>query len=163
MSNDKVSIMVATDRKGNPTMKVAKVGRVDVKSIERTIGGLVSKDNAICSDAHPSIVSWASGKELEHHTFVASRQHVKDRCYHVQHVNSLDNLYERWVKRFYGVATRYLPQYLNWFVFLRKMRTSEYPLADMAKILTANTNAIKVFREIEEKYMELHDPHYSTT
>lgn len=163
VSNDKVSIMVATDREGNPTMQVAKIGRVDAKSIEKTIGVLISNDNTLCSDAHPSIISWAASKELEHHTFVASRQHVKDKCYHVQHVNSLDNLYERWVKRFYGVATKYLPQYLNWFIFLEKTKKSANPIADMAKALTTNASAIKVFREIEDKYMELHYPHYSTT
>ena len=42
VSNDKVSIMVASDRKGNPVMRIAKMGRIDVKSIEKTIGGLIS-------------------------------------------------------------------------------------------------------------------------
>jgi hypothetical protein len=95
--------MVATDRKGNPTMKVAKIGRVDAESIEKTIGELISQKNVLCSDAHPSIISWAKEKQLEHHTFIASRQHIKDKCYHVQHVNSIDNLYERWVKGFYWI------------------------------------------------------------
>ena len=95
VSNDKISIMVATDRKGNPTMQVAKIGRIDAESIEKTIGGLVSTYNTLCSDSHPSIISWAMSKKLEHHTFIASKQHVKNKCYHVQHVNSLANLYER--------------------------------------------------------------------
>ena len=163
VSNDKVSIMVATDRKGNPTMKVAKIGRVDVSSIEQAIGDLINSSNVICSDSHPSIISWASGKKLEHHTFVASKQHVKNKCYHVQHVNSLDNLYERWIKQFYGVSTKYLPQYLSWFVFLEKIKKSVNPIMDFAKILTASTTAISVFREIENKYLELYVPHYSKT
>jgi transposase-like protein len=163
VSNDKVSIMVATDRKGNPTMQVAKIGRVDAASIEKTIGSLITKDNTLCSDAHPSIISWAATKDLEHHTFIASKQHVKTKCYHVQHVNSLDNLYERWVKRFYGVSTKYLPQYLNWFVFLEKMKKSVSPLSDIAKVITANVTAIKAFKEIENIYLELGIPHYSKT
>jgi len=35
VSNDKVSIIVATDREGNTTMKVAKIGRVDNIRIEK--------------------------------------------------------------------------------------------------------------------------------
>ena len=163
VSNDKVSIMVATDRKGNPVMKIAKIGRVDVKSIENTIGDLINKSTILCSDSHPSILSWAESKKIEHHTFVASRQHVKNKCYHVQHVNSLDNLYERWIKPFYGVATKYLPQYLNWFVFLEKIKKSVNPLMDLAKLVTSNTNAIKTYRGIEDKYLELGIPHYSKT
>ena len=163
ISNDKVSIMVASDRKGNPVMRVAKMGRIDVESIERTIGELISDKNVLCSDSHPSIISWAKNKELEHHTFVASRQHIKDKCYHVQHVNSLDNLYERWIKPFYGVATKYLPQYLNWFVFLEKVKKSTDPIMDLARAVVSNTGAIKSFREIENTYLKLDIPHYLKT
>ena len=56
------------------------------------------------------------------HTFGASKQHIKNKCYHVQHVNPLDNLYKRLIKPFYGIVTKYLPQYLNWFIFLEKMK-----------------------------------------
>jgi len=163
VSNDKVSIIVATDRKDNPTMKVAKIGRINVKSIEQAIGNLVSNNNVICSDSHPSIISWAGNKNLEHHTFVASRQHVKNKCYHVQHVNSIDNRYERWIKPFYGVSTKYLPQYLNWFVFLEKIKKSVNPIKDFSQIITKNVSAINVFREIEENYLNLDIPHYSNT
>ena len=120
VSNDKISVMVA-DRNANPMMRIAKVGRIDTQSIQNTIGELVSPDNVICSDSHPSIIKWAKDDELEHHTFIASK-YVKDQCYHVQHVNSIDNLYERWVKPFYGVSTKYLSGYLNWFVFLQKIK-----------------------------------------
>lgn len=163
VSNDKVSIMVASDRRGNPVMRVAKMGRIDTESIEKTIGDLISDKNVLCSDSHPSIISWASNRELEHHTFVASRQHVKNKCYHVQHVNSMDNLYERWIKPFYGVATKYLPQYLNWFVFLERVKNSKNPIMDLARAVMSNTSAIKSFREIENVYLELDVPHYLKT
>ena len=163
VSNDKVSIMVATDRIDSTTMKVAKIGRVDVKSIESTIGKLISKTNTLCSDSHPSIISWAQGKNLEHHTFIASKQHVKNKCYHVQHVNSLDNLFERWLKPFYGVATKYLPQYLNWFVFLQKIKKSTNPLMDYANVIMSNIHAITEYKNIEIEYSKLDIPqHYKT-
>jgi len=163
VSNDKVSIMVATDRKGNPVMRIAKMGRIDVESIEKTIGGLISETSVLCSDSHPSIISWAEDKDIEHHTFIASKQHVKNKCFHVQHVNSLDNLYERWIKPFYGVATKYLPQYLNWFVFLEKAKKSVDPIAEFAKVVMDNPNAIKSYRKIESTYLELDIPHYLKT
>jgi hypothetical protein len=46
------------------------VGRIDVKSIEKPIGKYMDKQNVLCSDSHPSIVAWASEKQLEHHTFL---------------------------------------------------------------------------------------------
>jgi hypothetical protein len=77
VSNDKVSVMVATDRNGKPTMQVSKIGRVDAKSIDRTIGKYVRQDTILCSDSHPSIIAWAAEKRLEHHTFIASKQHIQ--------------------------------------------------------------------------------------
>lgn len=163
VSNDKISIIVAADRKGNSTMHVAKIGRVDAVSIEKTIGDLMNSKNVLCSDAHPSIIAWAKEKQLEHHTFVASRQHVKDKCYHVQHVNSMDNLYERWIKQFYGVATKYLNQYLNWFVFLEKAKKSDNPIIDLARNVTSNMTTITNYRSIENHYENLFIPQLSKT
>ncbi len=40
ISNDKLSVMVATDRKGNSLMKITKMGRIDSDSVEKTIGRL---------------------------------------------------------------------------------------------------------------------------
>jgi len=159
ISNDKVSVMVASDRKGNITMQVAKIGRIDTESIEKTIGALVSKDNILCSDAHPSIISWAKGKKIEHHTFVASKQHVKSKCFHVQHVNSIDNRYERWVKRFYGVSTKYLGNYLNWFVFLENIKKSLTPLSDLAKVVASNIDAVNNYQSVENRYAKLLSTH----
>jgi len=43
VSNDKISVVVATDRTNNITMKVAKQGRLDAKSIDENIGSLCKK------------------------------------------------------------------------------------------------------------------------
>jgi len=118
VSNDKVSV---SDREGNPPMRFAKMGKIDEDSLHRTLGPLINKENVLCSDAHPSIIAWAKTEGLVHHNFVATRQHVKSMCFHVQHVDSLANRYERWIKRFYGVSTKYLPQYQNWFISLEKI------------------------------------------
>ncbi len=162
VSNDKISIMVATDRNNNPMMRVAKRGRIYVHSIEKTIGTLLKPENVLCSDSHPSIIKWAKDKQMEHHTFIASK-HIKDKCYHVQHVNSIDNRYQRWIKPFYGVSTKYLSGYLNWFVFLQKVKKSLSQTVDIANIMIKNAKAINTYKAIEENYMELMIPHYSKT
>ena len=162
VSNDKVSIVVATDRNDNPVMRIAKIGRIDVSSIENTIGELIKPENVLCSDSHPSIIRWAKDRKMEHHTFIASK-HIKDKCYHVQHVNSIDNRYERWIKPFYGVSTKYLSGYLNWFVLLQKIKKSRSQVLDIVKIMIKNVMAINTYKGIEENYMNLIIPHYSKT
>lgn len=155
VSNDKVSVVVACDRTGNATMQLAKIGRIESDSLEKTIGSMVSKENILCSDSHPSIISWAKSKELEHHTFVANKNHVKNKCYHVQHVNSIDNRFERWVSNFYGMATKYLQNYLNWFVFVEKSKKSLQPVQDLAKEIVMNLKSKKEYLQIARRYHEL--------
>ena len=164
ISSDKISVMVATDRHKNPLMKVAKRGRIDVKSIEQTIGNHVDTENVLCSDAHQSIISWATSKNLEHHSFIASKkQHVKDKCFHIQHVNSIDNRFERWQKQFYGFSTKYLQNYLNWFVFLEKIKAVYDKLAELARIMFGNKKAILAFQNIKSEYLNLINPHFAKT
>jgi transposase-like protein len=163
VSNDKISIIVAADRKNNTTMKVAKQGRIDVESIEKSIGNYVQRDNILCSDSHKSIISWAHSRGLEHHTFVASSRHIKDKCYHVQHVNSINNRFERWQNQFYGISTKYLQNYLNWFVLLDKIRNIYDKYSELIKIMFENNLAIGTFRNIQSQYEKLLTPQYSKT
>lgn len=162
VSDDKISVVVASDRKGNSTMKVAKRGRIDNESIEKSIGNFVQPNVVICSDKHPTIISWAKEKEIEHHTFFA-KNHSKDKIYHVQNVNSIDNLYERWVKPFYGVSTRYLEKYLNWFIFLQKTKSKTNQAFELAKAILENKKARCIYLKTDEIYSKLIEPQYSIT
>ena len=75
----------------------------------------------------------------------------------------MDNRYERWIKPFYGVSTKYLSGYINWFVFLEKIKNSSSQVVDIAKAMIKNVMAINIYRSIEECYAELTSPHYSKT
>ncbi len=68
-----------------------------------------------------------------------------------------------WIKPFYGVATKYLSQYLNWFVFLQKIKKSSEPIKEFAKIIMANIKTINQYRNIEREYEKLNIPHYLRT
>ena len=127
----------------------------EAESLENTIGELVSKENILCSDSNPSIIKWTKSKDLEHHTFLANKKHVKDKCYHVQHVNSIDNRFERWVSGFYGIATKYLQNYLNWFIFVEKSKKSIQQVKDMAKEIVMNIDSKAEYYMIGEKYRKL--------
>ncbi len=162
VSDDKISIIVASDRKGNPTMKVAKRGRIDTKSIDKSIGDLMDSHNILCSDKHPSIISWAKEKEVEHHTFMA-KNHGKNKMFHVQNVNSIDNLYERWIKPFYGISTKYLNQYLNWFMFLQRIKNKTNQVIDLAEIILRNKKTKFNYNQIDNCYEILLNQQYSKT
>lgn len=163
VSNDKISIVVSIDSKVNAQMQVAKVGRIDRDSLERTVGLLIDKDNILCSDSHPSIITWAQEKQIEHHILIANKQKVKDKVYHVQHVNSLDNLLERWLMKFFRISSKYLQNYLCWFVLLQKTKNAKDILVAFAKQIIISNKAINSFKKIPQKYHELITLQYCTT
>jgi len=41
-------------------------------------------------------------------------EHVHEKVLHVQTVNSYISRFKKWLDRFNGVATKYLPNYLGW-------------------------------------------------
>ncbi|KAA6332695.1 hypothetical protein EZS27_018833 [termite gut metagenome] len=75
----------------------------------------------------------------------------------------MDNQYECWMKRFVGVATKYLPNYLNWFIFLEKLKQSSQKAIEMAKMVLSNAGALMDYRAIERRYRNLLIQQYSIT
>ncbi|TXT35974.1 MAG: transposase [Comamonadaceae bacterium] len=50
--------------------------------------------------------------------------HVIEGAFHIQNVNAYDSRLKQWMKRFHGVATKYLENYLGWRRMLERYRQS---------------------------------------
>ncbi|KAA6326549.1 hypothetical protein EZS27_024364 [termite gut metagenome] len=50
---------------------------------------------------------------------------------------------------------RHLPNYLNWCIFLEKLKKSSQKMMDMAKIVLSNAGALMDYRAIERRYQNL--------
>ena len=141
ISDDKVAVVAACDRSGNSCLKVAGRGRVTKASIKRILGRRVVKGNTLCSDAHSSYHAFAEEAELHHHALNASKaERVKDGIYHIQHANNLCNRFRKWISKMNGVATKYLQNYLNWFVALEKLKENVDPYLQINKWLISDVN-----------------------
>jgi len=92
---------------------------------------------------------------VEYHTFVVSKRHIKDKCFHIQHVNSIDSRFKRWQKRFNRLITKHLQNYLNWFVFLEKAKNSYDKYSELIKTMFENIGTIDSFRSIQLRYQKL--------
>ena len=125
INDEHVAVIVTMDRQGNKAMKVAKRGRITTHDIQKELKGKISKQSTFCTDGHPSYAGFAKREELEHKQIIASKgQRVIDKQYHVQNVNSLDSRLKKFMARFNGVSTKYLQNYLNWFLALEKVKHS---------------------------------------
>ena len=48
----------------------------------------------------------------------SAKNYITEEIYHIQNVNAYDSRLKQWIKRFNGVATKYLESYLAWMRLL---------------------------------------------
>lgn len=51
--------------------------------------------------------------------------------YHIQNVNAYDSRLKQWMRRFHGVATKYLENYLGWRRWLERWGEQNSPLVGL--------------------------------
>ena len=157
ISEDLVAVIATTDRKGSLDMKVATLGRITKTDIEKAVGDRIDNDAILCADGHPSYKGFAIDHEL---TLVVLRanlkQYIKNGIYHIQNVNSLHNRIKKWINStFWGVSTKYLQNYLNWYKVKQKIKNYSSPLEELAKASLEDIHALETYRKIEPKYKML--------
>lgn len=125
ISDEQVAVVVTQDRSGNQELAVVKKGRISKNDLDKTIGLKIKEGSILCTDAHRSYTAFAKTKELEHHKFIANKgQRVVNKVYHVQNVNNTAKRLRSWMNSFNGVATKYLQNYMNWFMIIEKIKNN---------------------------------------
>ena len=133
ISSEQTAVLVARDRNGN-TMD-AILFKSNQHTLAEVMVPVVDEDALLCSDKKTSYLAFAKKNHLILKTINASaKEYVKEKIYHIQNVNAYDSRLKAWMKRFNGVATRYLESYLGWMRLLDgdKNLTSEQLLGIMA-------------------------------
>lgn len=116
-SKDKVTVIVTADRKNDLNMTFCGYGRLTKAEITESLHTPLPQGTVLCSDGHVSYKGYAMDNHIEHVVIRADLGwHVKRGFYHIQHVNSLHSRLKKWLNgTFWGVATKYMQDYLNWF------------------------------------------------
>ena len=119
-------MLVARDRAGTTTDAVLPDSRKT--SVVSVLKPLLPCDVVVCSDGGGAIGQAVKDLGLEHHPVViASGIHALG-AWHIQNVNAYHGRLKQWLRRFNGVATAYLENYLGWFRLMeRTTRTPAQP------------------------------------
>jgi transposase-like protein len=157
ISNEQVAVIVTADRDTELDLSVARLGRIKKVDIDKAIGQRISKETILCTDSHVSYKGFAIENEIEHHSIrVDLKQHVKQKVYHVQHVNAIDSRLKNWIEyQFGGVSTKYLQKYLNWFKAKERLKKSNEFLKDFTNRSLEDITARKQYTMINQNYKEL--------
>lgn len=142
ISKEQTSVMIIRDRNGNTDDAI--IEKSDKETISKVMKPILTKDVLLCSDSKPSYVAFSNKEHYKHETInLAKKEYVKDEIYHIQNVNAYDSRLKRWMRRFNGVATKYLSSYLGWLRML-----------DREKTLTAN-ELLKIISGHQLRYQPL--------
>lgn len=140
ISEEQVAVIATCDRSGNKDFKVATLGRIKKQDIDAGLSGKLGKAEALCTDSHRSYSAFAKSVQVPHKKFNASKgQRITEKVYHVQNVNNMDMRLRKWIQSFNGVATKYLQNYLNWFLVLEKIKHNTSKLAVVSEIMFASS------------------------
>jgi transposase-like protein len=112
-SAEQIPVIVARDRHGATTDAVRP--RLNRASIAAALGGVVTPANAFCCDGGGAIVAFARRAGIAAH--ILPRPGKPDPLapdFHLNNVNAYHGRLKPWLRRFHGVATKDLPNYLGW-------------------------------------------------
>lgn len=119
ISHEQFCVLVARDSTKATVSKVACMGRIVKTKVKKMIGSKLTSENVLVTDAWRAYKTYAIEKGIEHYRIKSNGgKHVIKGLYHIQNVNGLHSRLKQFINRFKGVATKYLDNYLAWFLFV---------------------------------------------
>lgn len=135
-SQNQVYAVIARDRTTQTRSFVLQ--RMSGKALLKTVGSSITTGSQLCSDSWRSYQTLASHRNLKHYRLnIAQHQRVIHGIYHIQNVNAYHGRLKEWIRRFHGVATKYLFNYLIWFEHLDESRKFQAGLGEQKLFVNA--------------------------
>jgi len=109
-------VLMARDRAGATANVILDSNKA--ASVQVALAPLLPSDTVLCTDGSVTLASAAHALGVEHQAINVSRGIRVRGPWHVQNVNAFVSRLRGWMRRFKGVATKYLDSYLGWFRML---------------------------------------------
>ena len=113
LSAEQIPVIVARDRSGATIDGV--LPRLDAASIAAVLGPVVEKSAQFCCDGGTAIKAFARRAGVALHVLPAPGiPRPEAPNLHINNINACHGRLKEWMRRFHGVATANLPNYLSW-------------------------------------------------
>lgn len=110
---EQVPVLIARDRSGGTANFVLEAATAAI--IGATLKPILPNDTVLCTDGSGTLAAVARLLGVEHHAINLSAGFRVKGAWHVQNINAFNSRLRGWLRRFKGVATKYLANYLGWF------------------------------------------------
>jgi transposase-like protein len=117
--SEQVPVLILRDRHG--ATADFQLEHADLAHIKPILSERIAADAVLCTDGALVYRSATKLLSLAHRRLNISKGiRVLGRVYHIQNVNAYDSRLKGWMRRFHGVATKYLENYLGWRRWLER-------------------------------------------
>ena len=122
-----VQVVTAVEREGGKYLRAVATKRLSKKDIAEAIGDKLANNATLITDKHPSYKAFAKDNPSLKHKALLAKDHVdkKDKAIHLQRVNNTHAQLRKFMHPFNGVSSKYLQNYLNWFAYADKIKSSK--------------------------------------
>lgn len=137
IKREKVCVLVSRDRTKETHVRVACMGQISKALAGTLLTPYVGNVSSLCSDANGAWQAYAKDTDLKHVALNASQKQRVQNIYHIQNVNAFHSRLKQWMRRFNGVASKFLDNYLTWFRFVDAHSRESLPAKTLEMLLTA--------------------------
>ena len=100
--------------------------KVDTSHIEAVLTPLIDKDAVLCTDCAAVYSAFCRISGIKHEVIKSKGRRARGAL-HIQNVNAFNSRLKEWMRRFHGVATKYLGNYLGWRRMLERYQNKIKP------------------------------------
>jgi transposase-like protein len=130
---EKVAIIAATDRSGNILFKKLEDNRVQAEHISVFLKSRISENSVICG-SNKKAFKTVNAEHIKHKE-ITNKNKMKKGIYSVSTIHNKITDFVGWIYfKFRGVATKYLTNYIMWFVIKGKY-LAEKLIEDTGRLL----------------------------
>jgi len=121
---DYTPVIVVKDRSGATADFILE--KLDAHHVSQVLKPLIDPEAVLCTDGAAVYAAFAKAEGIAHQVLPTKGPRVRGP-FHIQHVNAYDSRLKDWMRRFHGVATKYLHHYLGWRRLLERYRRTITP------------------------------------
>lgn len=142
LSREKVCVPCAVNRNGLSISKVSNLGKVSEKNLHNVFDQRILRNSILCTDGLNSYANFAAKNHIELIQLRSGKS--KKGIYHIQHINAYHSMLKAFIRKFKGVSTKYLNNYLIWnnIVNYSKETWTEKKNIFMSYVLTTNKRVL---------------------
>jgi transposase-like protein len=147
----KVNVITAVSRNKGLVTAVVASKKIDGKEAVEALNGRLEADTVLVTDENRAYNAVKRENQNITHVKINSKKNRTEKPKNKLHLQTVGNQHKQirdFMGPFNGVATKYLPNYLNWFNYRQSQKDNKEKVKSMMVTCLSETSAIPFFIEI---------------